>query len=67
MRADSDIDLLVEFETGHAPTLAGFSRLKEALAQTLGVPSVDLATLSILRNPFRRKSILSDLKPLYAA
>ena len=67
MRADSDIDLLVEFEAGHAPSLAGFSRLKEALAQTLGVPSIDLATTSILRNPYRRKSILIDLKPLYAA
>ena len=67
MREDSDIDLLVEFEAGHAPSLAGFSRLSEALAKTLGVPSVDLATSSILRNPFRRKSILNNLKQLYAS
>jgi predicted nucleotidyltransferase len=63
----SDIDLLIEFEPGQAPSLAGFARLKEALAQTLGVTSIDLATPSILRNPYRRQAILSDLKPLYAS
>jgi uncharacterized protein len=67
MRADSDIDLLVEFEAGHAPSLAGFSRLKAAFAETLGVASIDLATPSILRNPYRRRSILNNLTPLYAA
>ena len=65
--AHSDVDLLIEFEPGKAPSLAGFSRLKAALAQTLGVTSIDLATASILRNPYRRQAILSDLKPLYAA
>jgi len=66
-RADSDVDLLIEFEVGQAPSLAGFARLRAALTQTLGVTSVDLATTSILRNPYRRQAILSDLKPLYAA
>jgi hypothetical protein len=66
-RTDSDVDLLIEFEAGQAPSLAGFARLKEALAQTLGVTSIDLATTSILRNPYRRQSILHDLKSLYAA
>jgi predicted nucleotidyltransferase len=63
----SDVDLLVEFEPGQAPSLAGFARLKVALGQTLGVDSIDLATISILRNPYRRRAILGDLKPLYAA
>ena len=63
----SDVDLLVEFEPGRAPSLAGFARLKAALHQTLGVHSIDLATTSILRNPYRRQAILGDLKPLYAA
>jgi predicted nucleotidyltransferase len=65
--AHSDVDLLIEFEPGQAPSLARFARLKAALAQTLGVTTIDLATASILRNPYRRKAILSDLKPLYAA
>jgi len=65
--ADSDVDLLIEFEPGQAPSLAGFARLKTALGQTLGVASIDLATTSILRNPYRRRAILDDLRPLYAA
>jgi predicted nucleotidyltransferase len=65
--AQSDVDLLIEFEPGHAPSLAGFARLKVALGQALGVDSIDLATTSILRNPYRRQAILGDLKPLYAA
>lgn len=63
----SDVDLLVEFEPGRAPSLAGFARLKAALGQALGADSIDLATTSILRNPYRRQAILGDLKPLYAA
>jgi predicted nucleotidyltransferase len=67
MNAESDIDLLVEFEPTHAPSLAGFARLKQSFATLLQVPSVDLATSGILRNPYRRKAILADLKQLYAA
>jgi predicted nucleotidyltransferase len=63
----SDIDLLVEFEPGQAPSLAGFSRLQERLAVLFGTAKVDLATPSILRNPYRRKTILPDLQELYAA
>jgi uncharacterized protein len=64
---ESDIDLLVEFEPGQAPSLAGFSRLQERLAELFGTDKVDLATPSILRNPYRRKTILPDLQELFAA
>lgn len=64
---DSDIDLLVEFEHGYAPSLAGFARLRQAFAVMLNAQRVDLATPSILRNPYRRKVILAELKELYAA
>jgi predicted nucleotidyltransferase len=67
MRADSDVDLLIEFEAGHAPSLAGFARLRQELATTLGIASIDLATPAILRNPYRRQAILRDLRQLYAA
>jgi uncharacterized protein len=63
----SDIDLMVEFESGQAPSLAGMSRLKEELSIIFGAAKLDLATASILRNPYRRKTILSDLRELYAA
>jgi uncharacterized protein len=67
MRTDSDVDLLIEFEAGHSPSLAGFARLKQELEATLGVASIDLATPAILRNPYRRQAILGDLQRLYAA
>jgi predicted nucleotidyltransferase len=67
MRPDSDIDLLVEFEPGQAPSLAGFERLKNNLATLFGSATIDLATPSILRNPYRRRAIFADLKELYAA
>jgi uncharacterized protein len=66
MRTDSDVDLLIEFEAGNSPPLAGFARLKQELA-TLGVASIDLATPAILRNPYRRQAIVGDLQQLYAA
>ena len=66
MRPDSNIDLMVEFEPGHAPSLAGFARLNQELTQLFGT-EVDLTTPSILRNPYRRKAILADIKELYAA
>lgn len=67
MHPGSDIDLLVEFEPGQSPSLAGFSRLKQRLAEILGTDRIDLATPSILRNPYRRREILRDLTDLYAA
>lgn len=67
MRTDSDVDLLVEFEAGQSPSLAGFARLKRELEATLGVASIDLATPAILRNPYRRRAIMGDLQQLYAA
>ena len=48
---DSDVDLLVEFEEGSAPTLGGFVRLQDELSKLLDRRKVDLATTSILRNP----------------
>ncbi len=67
MRTDSDVDLLIEFEAGRSPSLAGFARLKQELESTLGVASIDLATPAILRNPYRRQAIVRDLQQLYAA
>jgi predicted nucleotidyltransferase len=64
---DSDIDLLVEFQPGHASSLAGMARLRQAFTVMLNAQRVDLATPSILRNPYRRKAILAELKELYAA
>ena len=49
---DSDIDLLVEFQT--PPSLFAFLRLKRKLEMLLGHP-VDLVTPNALREPLRPK------------
>lgn len=63
----SDVDVLVEFEEGNEPSLAGLVRLQDELSSIFGQRSVDVATPSILRNPYRRKTILKDLTPIYGA
>ena len=63
----SDVDVLVEFEEGNGPSLAGLVRLQDELSGIFGQRPVDVATSSILRNPYRRKSILKDLTPIYGA
>ena len=64
---ESDIDLLVEFEDGQSPSLAGMAELQEGFSKLFGGRRVDVATPSILRNPYRRRAILKDLENLYAA
>lgn len=64
---NSDVDVLVEFEQGNEPSLAGLVRLQDELSGIFGQRSVDVATSSILRNPYRRKAILKDLTPIYGA
>lgn len=63
---DSDIDLLVEFESGQAPSLGGLVELKDELSALFG-REVDVATTSILRNPYRGREVRRDLTTLYAA
>jgi hypothetical protein len=63
----SDVDVLVEFEEGQEPSLAGLARLQGELSGVFGEREVDVATPSILANPYRRKSILRDLQPIYGA
>ena len=67
LRPDSDIDLLVEFEPGKAPSLGGMLEISDAFSVMFGGREVDLATASILENPYRRRAIERDLEMLYAA
>jgi len=52
LRADSDIDLLVEFQPGHTPGLLGIAALELELGEMFGC-SVDLRTLGDLSRYFR--------------
>lgn len=64
---DSDIDVLVEFEKGRAPSLGGLSTLRDELGQLFGGRKVDVATPAILNNPYRRREVERDMEVLYAA
>ncbi|MEX2163621.1 MAG: nucleotidyltransferase family protein [Sulfuricaulis sp.] len=66
-RPDSDVDVLVEFEPGKEPSFSGLLKLQGELSVLFNQRPVDVATPSILRNPYRRKSILKDLQPIYGA
>lgn len=64
-RADSDVDLLLEFAPGHAPSAFELVDLRDALSQVFGGRAVDLAFKGILDNPFRRQAIEPQLRSLY--
>lgn len=64
---DSDIDLLVEFEPNQTISLGDMAILAEQFSSLFGGRKVDLATKSILKNPYRRRTIERDLRLLYAA
>lgn len=67
LRADSDIDILVDFEPGKTPSLAGMVKIQDAFSQLFNGRAVDVATRSILNNPYRKQQIEKDLEELYAA
>lgn len=61
---DSDIDILVEFESGKGPTLLGLARMERELSEILG-RKVDLRTPQELSIYFRNK-VLSTAQVQYA-
>jgi len=67
LRPDSDIDLLVEFEPGQAPSLWSAQELNEDFSQLFHGKPVDISQPEILRNPYRRETIERDAKVLYEA
>ena len=67
VRPDSDIDLLVEFEHNQTPSLSRLIALQDVLKKLFGGREVDIATPSIMNNPYRKQAIEKDLKELYVA
>jgi predicted nucleotidyltransferase len=62
---DSDVDLLVEFVPGEAPSGFALVDMQGELAQAFGGSRIDLAFPTILRNPWRRRAIEPQLQTLY--
>ncbi len=63
--ADSDIDVLVEFEPDHIPGLFGIARMERALSGLFGGRKVDLRTPEDL-SPYFRRRVLQQAKVQYA-
>ena len=64
LRPGSDIDLLVEFEPGNAPSLWSAKALQDEFSRLFGGRPVDIVPPKVLRNPYRRTTIERDLKVL---
>lgn len=54
-RPDSDVDLLVEFESGATPTLLDIADMEQELSSLLGGRRVDLRTPGDLSRYFRQE------------
>ena len=63
---NSDVDVLVEFEPGRAPTLISVERLRQELAAVFGGRRIDLATPDGL-SPHVREAVLATAQVRYAA
>ncbi|MBI5683939.1 MAG: nucleotidyltransferase family protein [Verrucomicrobia bacterium] len=65
-RADSDLDVLVEFEPGHTPGLIRLAGMELELSRLLGGRKVDLNTPLCLSR-FFRDEVLAEAEPVYVA
>jgi predicted nucleotidyltransferase len=61
LRPDSDVDLLVEFDPDHIPTLLDMARMEAELSGMLGGRKVDLRTYDDLSRYFRDDVIASSV------
>ncbi len=62
--AESDIDVLVEFERGHVPGLSFFA-MQDELSEILG-QKVDLNTKNFL-SPYFRNKVIAEAEVQYVA
>ena len=67
MTARSDVDLMVEFKPGQAPSLWEGPDMQKEFSALFDGRRVDLVPPGIMRNPYRRKTIAPDLKVIYEA
>jgi len=67
LRPDSDVDLLVEFRRSSKTTYFDFAQLQDELSPLFGKREVHIAGPEILENPYRRRTIVPDLRALYEA
>ena len=67
MTPQSDVDLMVEFEPASKVSLWDMPGMQAEFSTLFGQRRVELVPSEVMKNPFRRKSILADLRVLYEA
>jgi len=67
MNPESDVDLMLEFDPASKTSLWDYPAMQDDFSALFDHRKVEFASPDILRNPFRRKTILPDLKTLYEA
>lgn len=67
MDSKSDVDLLVEFAPESRASLFDFPAMQRDFSELFGHRRVDLVPPEVLKNPYRRRTILPDLQTLYEA
>jgi predicted nucleotidyltransferase len=67
MNPESDVDLMLEFDPASKTSLWDYPAMQDDFSALFDHRKVEFASPEILRNPFRRKTILPDLKTLYEA
>ena len=67
MKPGSDVDLMLEFDPASKTSLWDYPAMQDDFSELFDRRKVEFASPEILRNPFRRKTILADLKTLYEA
>jgi len=67
MSPESDVDLMLEFDPASKTSLWDYPAMQDDFSALFDHRKVEFASPEILRNPFRRKTILPDLKTLYEA
>jgi predicted nucleotidyltransferase len=67
LRPESDIDILIEFDSEGAPSLGSMVDIRDALVKLFHGRKVDIATPSILNNPYWKHAIEKEMEELYAA
>jgi predicted nucleotidyltransferase len=67
MNPQSDVDLMVEFDPASKTSLWDYPAMQDDFSALFDRRKIQFASPEILRNPFRRKTILPDLKTLYEA
>lgn len=65
-KLDSDIDVLVKFESGYTPGFFKLHQIQEDLSTLLGGRTVDLVTTKFLNHRMRDR-ILAEAETCYAA